>query len=80
MPDPSNCQLECKKVVVLESAKQALSDNITFYSAVLDKANGKLSSTAERELQRRIAATQVHLDNLTATGHSVSQLIEARNV
>lgn len=80
MPDPSNCQLECKKVVVLESAKQALSDNIIFYSAVLEKANGKLSSTAERELQRRIAATQVHLDNLTATGHSVSQLIEARNV
>ncbi|KAB0490562.1 tyrosine-type recombinase/integrase [Pseudomonas vancouverensis] len=80
MPDPSNCQMDCKKIVVLASAKQALSDNITFYTTVLENSTGKLSSTAERELQRRIQATQIHLNNLNAAGHSGPQLIEARNV
>ncbi|WP_223434645.1 MULTISPECIES: tyrosine-type recombinase/integrase [unclassified Pseudomonas] len=80
MPDPSNCQMDCKKIVVLASAKQALSDNVTFYTTVLENSTGKLSSTAERELQRRIQATQIHLNNLNAAGHSSPQLIEARNV
>lgn len=81
MPDPSNCQVECKKIVILESAKQALSDNIVFYEAVLTNLIGKkASNTAERELHRRIQATQFHLNNLNASGHSSAQLIEARNV
>lgn len=81
MPDPSNCQVECKKIVILESAKQALSDNIVFYEAVLTNLTGKkASNTAERELHRRIQATQFHLNNLNASGHSSAQLIEARNV
>jgi hypothetical protein len=81
MPDPSNCQVECKKIVILESAKQALSDNIVFYEAVLTNLIGKkASNTAERELHRRIQATQFHLNNLNASGHSSAQLIEVRNV
>jgi len=80
MPDPTNCQLECKKIIVLETAKQALRDNSTFYTNVLDKAQGKLSMRAEHELQRRIASIQTHLNNLEATGHSASQLIEVRHV
>ncbi|AOE86297.1 hypothetical protein THL1_3749 [Pseudomonas sp. TCU-HL1] len=80
LPAPENCQPECKKVVILGSAKQALSDNIKFYSSILDAANGKLSIKAEHDLQRRIAATRVHLDNLESTGHSASPLIEAKHV
>jgi len=80
MPDPSNCQIQCKKLVVLESGKRALSDNMAFYTNILEATAGKLKGNAEYELQRRIAATQVHLNNLVANGHTPSGLIEARNV
>ncbi|MBA6060165.1 tyrosine-type recombinase/integrase [Pseudomonas juntendi] len=80
MPDASNCQPDCKKVVVIESAKQALIDNITFYSTLLDASRGKLSPVAERELNRRIAATRIHLDNIVATGKAENNLIEVTHV
>ena len=80
MPNPSNCKIECKKVVMLSSAKQALSDNIKFYEAVLDKSRGKLAATAEAELLRRISSSEFHLNNLITSGHSTSQQIEVRNV
>lgn len=80
MPDPNNCQLECKKIIVLETAKQALVDNETFYNQVLQAGNGKLAHHVEYELQRRIASIQVHLANLNATGHSSSQLIGVQHV
>jgi integrase len=80
MPDPGNCKLECKKVVMLSSAKQALSDNIQFYETLLDKARGKLAPKAEAELVRRISASEVHLKNLITTGRSASKQIEVRHV
>lgn len=80
LPDPSNCQIDCKKIIILATAKQALSDNITFYSTVLENAGGKLQITAERELRRRISATQSHLNNLITTGHSENNFIEVANV
>ncbi|WP_439854817.1 tyrosine-type recombinase/integrase [Pseudomonas yamanorum] len=79
-PDPSNCQVDCRKIIILESSKQALMDNITFYSKLLDTARGKLSPTAERELNRRIAATEIHLNNITITGGIDKNFIEVLNV
>lgn len=80
MPDPSNCKIECKKLVMLSSAKQALNDNIKFYEAVLDKSRGKLAATTEAELLRRISSSEIHLNNLVTSGHSTSQQIEVRHV
>lgn len=80
MPDPGNCKLECKKIVMLGSAKQALADNIQFYEAVLDNARGKLAPKAESELLRRIATSEGHLSKLMSTGHSASRHIEVRHV
>lgn len=80
MPDPHNCKLECKKIVMVSSAKQALSDNIRFYEAVLDKARGKLAPKVETELMRRISASEAHLNNLITTGHSANQQIRVRHV
>ncbi|SDB28793.1 Integrase [Pseudomonas sp. NFACC23-1] len=80
MPDPNNCQLECRKIIVLQTARQSLKDNETFYVSVLEKAKGKLSAKAEYELQRRIAAIRVHLNNLETSGHSASQMIEVQHV
>lgn len=80
MPDPHNCTLECKKVVMVSSAKQALSDNIRFYEAVLDKARGKLAPKVETELMRRISSSEAHLNNLITTGHSANQQIKVRHV
>lgn len=80
VPDPNNCKLECKKVVMVSSAKQALSDNIRFYEAVLDKARGKLAPKVENELMRRISSSEAHLNNLITTGHSANQQIKVRHV
>jgi len=80
MPDPNNCHLDCKKIIVLETAKQALLDNEIFYNQVLQAGNGKLADHVEFELQRRITSIRVHLANLNATGHSSSQLIGVLNV
>ncbi|WP_236460242.1 MULTISPECIES: tyrosine-type recombinase/integrase [unclassified Pseudomonas] len=80
MPDPGNCKLECKKIVMLGSARQALADNIQFYEAVLDNARGKLAPKVESELLRRIATSEGHLNNLISTGHSASTHIEVRHV
>lgn len=67
-PNPDNCQIDCKKIVVLNKAKQALKDNIVFYEALLDAQDGKVSSVAHREITRRIDATRDHLLNLEKTG------------
>lgn len=80
MPDPGNCKLECKKIVMLGSAKQALTDNIQFYEAVLDNARGKLAPKVESELLRRIATSEGHLNNRISTGHSASTHIEVCHV
>ncbi|MCW2293109.1 hypothetical protein M2262_003159 [Pseudomonas sp. BIGb0408] len=76
MPDPGNCQPDCRKIVVLQSAKYALEDTAQFYSQVLNNSAGKLSAVAERELNRRVKAAHAHLANLNETGHSAAQLIE----
>lgn len=70
MPDPSNCQPDCKKIVVLESARHALQDSVQFYSKILEATGGKLAAGAERDLNRRIKAAQLHLDNLNTSNPS----------
>ncbi|MGZ4996683.1 MAG: tyrosine-type recombinase/integrase [Methylobacter sp.] len=64
IPDHSNCQIECKHVIVLERAKQAINDNITFYLAILDNMKEKLSREAETVIRNKIAANEIHLANL----------------
>lgn len=80
MPDPSNCKLECKKVVMVGSAKQALTDNIKFYETLLDKGRGMLTPKAEAELVHRISASEVHLKNLVATGRLAGKQIKVAHV
>lgn len=79
-PDPSNCQPDCKKLIVLASAKKALTDNIIFYAALLEKARGKLAPEAERELIRRISATEAHLKSIQSTSNPENTLIGAIHV
>lgn len=64
MPDPSNCQLGCENVVVTESAKVALEDNVAFYSQLLTQSSTKLSKIAEREYRKKIKLNEIHLANL----------------
>jgi hypothetical protein len=65
VPDPSQCQVDCRFAVVVESAKAAIKDNVTFYLALLDRANeAVLAPTAERSVLMKIAANERHLANL----------------
>lgn len=75
MPDPSNCQIECRHAVVVEKAKQSIQDNIVFYKALLSNATGSVSKSIEASLLRRIEAHEVHLENLIQSKQSKQRLI-----
>lgn len=65
IPDPSQCQVDCRFAVVVESAKTAIKDNVTFYLALLDGANEDvLTPAAEQSVRMKIAANERHLANL----------------
>lgn len=64
LPDPSNCQIECRHAIVLEPARQAIKDNITFYLALLDNVKGKLGKEAERVIRNKVTVSEIHLANL----------------
>lgn len=64
-PDPMNCQLQCKNIVVLESAKDVLQKNITFYSNLLEQSGGKLKRAVHRQISTKLAANRAHLLALT---------------
>lgn len=64
IPNPGNCQVECSKLVLVAKAKTALEENIVFYTAILENPHNKLNAKAEQELNRRVAASKHHLQNL----------------
>ncbi|NAT60512.1 hypothetical protein CU666_21935 [Pseudomonas syringae pv. actinidifoliorum] len=64
IPNPGNCQVDCSKLVLVEKAKKALVENIAFYSAILENPDNKLNAKTEHELERRVAASKHHLNNL----------------
>jgi integrase len=76
-PDPTNCQIDCRNAVVLQKAKRAIEENITFYTTVLLGNSGTISGKAEMDLRRKIAAHEMHLANLNNNGHKTAELIEA---
>lgn len=80
LPDPTNCQIDCRNAVVLEKARRAIEENITFYTSVLLGNTGNISRKAELDLRRKIAAHEVHLENLVSNQHKAVQLIEAREI
>ncbi|MEF9673888.1 hypothetical protein QNM99_24050 [Pseudomonas sp. PCH446] len=80
LPDPTNCQIDCRNAVVLEKARRAIEENITFYTSVLLGNTGNISRKAELDLRRKIAALELHLENLVNNQHKAVQLIEAREI
>lgn len=75
-PDISNCHLDCKNVVVTECAKDALQNNVTFYSQLLESSSEKLSKVAEREYRKKIKINEFHLANLNKKNLPISHLGE----
>ena len=64
-PDPTHCQIECRFAVVVENAKQAIKDNVTFYLALLDgEGDESLKPAAAKSIRLKIAANERHLLNL----------------
>jgi integrase len=63
LPDPSNCSLECKNLLVLEGAIKSLEQNIIFYSNLLNDVEKKLSRNM---LMSKIEVNARHLKNLNS--------------
>lgn len=64
VPDPSNCQLECDSVVLLEAATETLEKNIAFYNNLLSGAPGSLTKRVQKQLISKIEINERHLGNL----------------
>ena len=70
MPDPQNCQIDCRNAVVLAKARQAIVDNIEFFTSVLADNINTISKKAELQIRRKIEAHQRHLSNLERNQHA----------
>ncbi|MBD8755655.1 tyrosine-type recombinase/integrase [Pseudomonas coleopterorum] len=66
-PDPTNCHYECRKIVVLEKARDSLEGNIKFYQRILDKTGANLPDRTRRDIEAKVASYHEHLKNLNAT-------------
>jgi integrase len=71
-PDPSNCQLECKNVVLLEGAKATIQQNILFYSNLISNSTKGLSRAAERKLVDKIKINEAHFAQLEQSASGVA--------
>ncbi|SDI94780.1 tyrosine-type recombinase/integrase [Pseudomonas abietaniphila] len=63
-PDVTNCQIQCSRNLVLESAASAIEQNLKFYRSIKVSA-GKLSQAALFELDQKIAINEKLLDELS---------------
>lgn len=63
-PDPTNCHYSCRKIVVLEKARSALEQNVTFYERILENPKAQLPAAIRNELQAKIESYRYHLGNL----------------
>lgn len=63
-PDPKNCDIQCRKVVALENAKQALLDCITFCKYVLEKSIDPLDTQRRLLVERQLVSYEMHWRNL----------------
>jgi integrase len=70
MPDPQHCSLECRKIVVLEKAKQSLRDNIVFFERVLAQADS-IHPANLVEIQKKIQWNRFHIEKLRQNDDSI---------
>ena len=71
-PDPSNCQLECRNVVLLEGAKATIQQNILFYSNLVSSSTKGLSRAAERKIVEKIKINEAHIARLERSASGIA--------
>ncbi|WP_233081165.1 tyrosine-type recombinase/integrase [Rheinheimera soli] len=65
IPEPSNCQYDkCHKAGITLKAKQAIEENIIFFSGLIEQKDVALPTHSLRELKRRLKRERQHLQNL----------------
>lgn len=64
LPNPTRCDISCEHAVLVEKAKHAIQDNVSFYTNMLEKAGETLSERAKRMILKKIASNKDHLNNL----------------
>lgn len=74
-PNPSNCQYECRNIVVLPKAKQAIVDNIKFCQEILQGSGSELSAAGHRLLAAKLITFEQHLNNLNKSNPSVDLIV-----
>lgn len=75
LPDPTHCDLSCKHAVVVGKAAQALADNVTFYTTVLENGGDSLTDKAKRLIAQKIESNSKHLETLNRKNSQASQII-----
>ena len=78
-PDTNNCNLECKHCVVINKAKQAISENIKFYNSVLESSDG-IGAKARTTYQRKLSAAEKHLKTLDSNKLKIKESIDVREL
>lgn len=74
-PNPSNCHYECRNIVVLPKAKQAIVDNIKFCQHILQSGGSELSAAGHRLLAAKLSTFEQHLDNLNKSNLPVDLIV-----
>tara|TARA_R110002060_G_scaffold71879_2_gene80545 strand:- start:1392 stop:3590 length:2199 start_codon:yes stop_codon:yes gene_type:complete len=65
IPEPSNCQYDkCHKAGITLAAKQAIEENIIFFTGLIEQKEVSLPTNSLRELKRRLKRERQHLRNL----------------
>jgi integrase len=75
LPAPTHCDLSCKHAVVVGKAAQALADNVTFYTTVLENGGDSLTDKAKRLIAQKIESNSKHLETLNRKNSQASQII-----
>lgn len=75
MPVPSNCHYECRNIVVLPKAKQAIMENIKFCQHILKSSGAELSASGHRLVAAKLATFEQHLQNLSMPNPQVDLIV-----
>jgi integrase len=72
LPNPRNCHVECGNLILLDSAKTALHQNITFYSKLV--ASGTLKERTLAAITKKLLISERRLNELEARSASVEEI------
>ncbi|MFM0597281.1 tyrosine-type recombinase/integrase [Paraburkholderia dilworthii] len=74
IPNPKNCQVECKNLILLDAAQTALNQNIRFYSNLV--ASDSLNERMLTAISAKILVAEQRLSELRARAASTEGIVD----